>query len=51
MKILLIVVWVIIFCQKNYAQQQENTDLSAIIPDDSVELQNRIRQKKFDEIC
>ena len=50
MKILLTVVCVIIFYQGNYVQQQENTGLSAIIPDDLVELQNRIRQEKFDKI-
>jgi len=40
----------IMLVQAGHAQQQETIDPGTIMPDDSVELENRIRSEKFDKI-
>jgi len=50
MKTFLVSVCVIMLVQTGYAQQQETIDPGTIMPDDSVELENRIRSEKFDKI-
>jgi hypothetical protein len=39
----------LIFTPGSHAQRQETVNADAILPDDSAELENRIRHKKFDE--
>ena len=49
-KLVLTVVCVLVLAQGAYAQRPETMNPDAILPDDSVELENRIRHTKFDTI-
>jgi len=50
LKLVLTVVCMLVLVQGGHAQQQETVNPDAILPDDSVELENRIRQAKFDTV-
>jgi len=50
MMTMLAVACMLVLVQVGYAQQQETIDPGTIMPDDSVELENRIRSEKFDKI-
>ncbi len=50
MKTVLTIVCMLILVRGGHAQQQETVNPDAIFPDDSAELENRIRHKKFDRI-
>ncbi len=49
-KIFLIFFSILMLVQGLHAQKQETIDPDAILPDDSVELENQIRRDKFDKI-
>jgi len=49
-KTLLASACMLVLVQAGHAQQQETIDPGTIMPDDSVELENRIRSEKFDKI-
>lgn len=50
MKTVLTIVCMLILVRGGHAQQQETVNSDVILPDDSAELENRIRHKKFDKI-